>query len=148
MQMNLSEMLADLKNNGLSDLDIANKCGISQPTITRLRNQKGKIKKIHPSTLKALADAFGYDLKYEHGEPQFFKKTETAPTRGDPVGVDEALKIKEYLGDLGIGSLDELKQCFYDAGVVFGRKESEIAEMFRSLRAIDGIRNLAKKEVK
>jgi len=143
--MNLVELFKELRNQGFSDPQIADKCQLSQPTITRLRKKNSDFKNIYPSTLKALADAFGYELKYERGEPQFYKKPETTPIRGDPIEVEEAVKIKEYLGALGINSLDELKQCFYDAGVVFGRSENEIAEIFRNLRAIDAIRDLAKK---
>lgn len=142
--MNLVELFKELRNQGFSDPQIADKCRLSQPTITRLRKKTSGFKNIYPATLKALADAFGYDLKYEHGEPQFYKK-EAAPPLPDDPDMAEALKIKAYLDELGISSAEELKQCFDNAGAVFGRAENEIAGMFKSLRAIDAIRNLAKK---
>jgi transcriptional regulator with XRE-family HTH domain len=140
--MNVRELIDDLRLSGLSDTQIRDRVGISQVAIYKIRN--GQTKKPNPSTCKALADAFGYDLKYEHGEPQFYKKSESPPAPDNP-DLAEALKIKAYLDELGISSAEELKQCFDNAGAVFGRAENEIAGMFKSLRAIDAIRNLAKK---
>jgi len=144
--MNLSEVFVALKNNGLSDLDIANKCGISQPTVTRLRNKKGNPKNIHPSTLKALADAFGYELKYEHGEPQFYKKEEIPGTRArDNPEAERADEIYQFLKkEVGIGGIGELKQLFNDFGAVLGTNQNEIRDLLAKICALDAIRNLAK----
>ena len=150
-QMNLIELFKELRDLGFSDPQIAEKSGLSQPTITRLRKKKDGFNKIYPSTLKSLADAFGYDLKYEHGEPQFYprrKDDASISIRGDPAA-QKADAIYRYLREeVGIEDVEELKKLFYDFGAVLGAKHSEIKSLLAKIRALDIVRGFIKKEVK
>ena len=145
MEMNLSEFLEHVFSSGQSDYELGDIANVSYVAIYRIR--LGKTKRPHPSTLRALADAFDFELKMESGEPHFYPRKNTeidSPPRGDPSTVDDALKIKAYLDELGIANVEELKQVFMDAGAVFGRKESEVTEVLQDLRALDAIRKLAR----
>jgi len=85
-------------------------------------------------------------LKYEHGEPQFFKKEPAA--NGSCCGPDteKAEAIYNYLKENGINDVEELRRFFTDAGAIFGVEEGEIRTIFAKLHALDAIRNLAKHE--
>lgn len=82
--MDIKEFLKYLNENGFSDISISNKTDdigakISRTQVYLLRT--GRSENPKPATCKALADAFGYDLKYVHGEPQFYKtKSEVSPS--------------------------------------------------------------------
>lgn len=63
--MNIKKMLDDLKKHGLTDQEIGNRTGMSQPIITRLRNggqrstsfEKGKkIEALHMEIARSDAD--------------------------------------------------------------------------------------------
>ncbi|HPC36378.1 MAG TPA: hypothetical protein P5268_07980 [Candidatus Marinimicrobia bacterium] len=142
--MNVIEYLNEFKSEGIKLTKVNQNTNIPSHTLNRIK--KGMTINPRVSNFISLSNAFGYNLKYEHSEPQFYKSEELLNIRIDPEELSEVLKIKEYLGNLGINNLEELQQCFYDAGAVFGRKEDEITELFRSLRALDTIRNLVKSQ--
>lgn len=146
--MKIVEFLLELRNKGLSDNDISNISKITTVQIHRIRT--GLTKRPNPSTCKALADAFNYELKYIDGEPHFFPKS--APPANAPPADEEtaaALEVYRYLKELGIDSKEDLESLFDKAGAVFGTGKGEIKSIIEKLYAIDAIRALVKnKEVK
>jgi len=108
--MNAIELLNELRSKGFELTEISQKTGISFQTLNQIK--RGITKKPRAYNGKALADAFGYDLKYEHGEPQFYKKEESPPAiRANPE-TRRADEIYAYLKDNGINSLEELHSFF------------------------------------
>jgi len=109
--MNATRLIKELRNQGYSDKDIANKTNISYVQIFTIR--KGRTKKPNPSTCKVLADTFGYRLKYIDNEPHFYpiEDDDPAPPQGDYGTV-----AKKYATSLGYDGTPEgldmfLREC-------------------------------------
>jgi len=109
--MNATELIKELRNQGYSDKDIANKTNISYVQIFTIR--KGRTKKPNPSTCKVLADTFGYILKYENNVPHFYPIRDDDPT---PPGEDYGIIAKKYASSLDYDGTPEgldmfLREC-------------------------------------